>query len=72
MMIMMLLVFCYRRAIIFPLCISILLFTCNAHRDVFRTLSRFGFCIAYSTTLDKLSLLAESQSQVIAEWSCRF
>ncbi len=71
-MIMMLLVFRYRRAIIFPLFVGVLLFTCNAHRDVFRILNRIGLSVAYSTCLDKLSVLAQGQSQMIIEWARRF
>ncbi|KAJ7261192.1 hypothetical protein C8J57DRAFT_1635896 [Mycena rebaudengoi] len=60
--ILMLLVFRYRFAIVFPTFVGLFLFTCNAHRDVFALLSRIGLSVAYRTVLDTLHILAADSS----------
>ena len=50
----------YRGANMFATYIGVLLFTCNAHRDIFRLGSCIGLSTAYSTTLNRLETLAEA------------
>jgi hypothetical protein len=61
-MILIMLYFRYRYAIVFPTFIGLFLFTCNAHRDVFALLCRVGFSVGYCTVLDTLHVLAADSS----------
>ncbi|KAJ7802537.1 hypothetical protein B0H14DRAFT_3780337 [Mycena olivaceomarginata] len=60
--ILIMLYFRYRYAIVFPTFIGLFLFTCNAHRDVFSLLCRVGFSVGYSTVLATLHVLAADSS----------
>ncbi|KAJ7840470.1 hypothetical protein B0H13DRAFT_2239514 [Mycena leptocephala] len=63
--ILIMLYFRYRYAIVFPTFIGLFLFTCNAHRDIFALLCRVGFSVGYSTVLATLHVLAaDSSSQL--------
>ncbi|KAJ7660020.1 hypothetical protein B0H14DRAFT_3701557 [Mycena olivaceomarginata] len=60
--ILIMLYFRYRYAIVFPTFIGLFLFTCNAHRDIFALLCRVGFSVSYSTVLATLHVLAADSS----------
>ncbi|KAJ6572247.1 hypothetical protein B0H19DRAFT_1065214 [Mycena capillaripes] len=60
--ILIMLYFRYRYAIVFPTFIGLFLFTCNAHRDIFSLLCRVGFSVGYSTVLATLHVLAADSS----------
>ncbi|KAJ7807600.1 hypothetical protein B0H14DRAFT_3763979 [Mycena olivaceomarginata] len=60
--ILIMLYFRYRYAIVFPTFIGLFLFTCNAHGDVFSLLCRVGFSVGYSTVLATLHVLAADSS----------
>ncbi|CAK5272580.1 unnamed protein product [Mycena citricolor] len=61
--ILVLLYFKYRFAIIFPTFVGLFLYTCNVHRDVFSFLCRIGLSIHYSTVLNILNNLASDSSE---------
>ncbi|KAJ7304618.1 hypothetical protein DFH08DRAFT_1089178 [Mycena albidolilacea] len=63
--ILMLLVFRNRFAIVFPIFLGIFAFTCNAHRDIISLLCRLGLSVSYSMILAQLHLLgADSAAQL--------
>ncbi|KAK7695975.1 hypothetical protein QCA50_000615 [Cerrena zonata] len=58
----------YRVANMLATFVGVFLFTCNAHRDVFRFGSRVGLSISYSTTLERLQTLAKSADLSLQTW----
>ncbi|EIN10569.1 hypothetical protein PUNSTDRAFT_64567 [Punctularia strigosozonata HHB-11173 SS5] len=56
-----------QRANIFATIIGIVLFSCNAHRDIYKLLGQTGLSIGYSTVLAKLEDLADDAKAKISQ-----
>ncbi|EIN09490.1 hypothetical protein PUNSTDRAFT_133283 [Punctularia strigosozonata HHB-11173 SS5] len=57
-----------RCANVFATITGLILFSCNAHRDVYAFLSQVGLSIGYSTVHSKLGLLALDSAAKITSW----
>ncbi|KAF8174657.1 hypothetical protein K438DRAFT_1609227 [Mycena galopus ATCC 62051] len=56
--ILVLLYFCYRFALVFPMLIGLFAFTCNTNRELVSLLCCLGMAVSYQTTLATLHVLA--------------
>ncbi|KIY46989.1 hypothetical protein FISHEDRAFT_46222 [Fistulina hepatica ATCC 64428] len=67
-MLLVLLFFRYKYAIVFPTLIGLFLYTCNTHRDVFTVLGRIGLTISYESVRVLLGILANDADTQLKAW----